>query len=57
MWKLPNLSMVYRQRAGKPNSLGCLEKDFCAAAKEWRPHRITMVIVDFEEWLTSVLAE
>ena len=42
MWKLPNLSKVYRQRAGKPNSSGCLENDFCAAAKEWRPHRVTM---------------
>ena len=42
MWKFPNLSVVYRQRAGKPNSSGCLENDFCAAAKGWRPHRVTM---------------
>ena len=33
-FQLPNLAVVYRQIAGKANSAGCLENDFCAAGTQ-----------------------
>ena len=33
-FQLPNLSIVYRQIAGKANSAGSLENDFCAAGSQ-----------------------